>query len=507
MIKIISANIRGFHTNVGELTHQFVIKNNADIVFVVETFLDDKVAPNYAKIPGFSNWARKDRNTQGGGVALCYRENLQLQIIDCDIPEILEILLFKIIDAQGHGTLCLGCYRPPSQGPVLINFLMENLDRLMTSNNCQHVLVIGDLNQNRIQTAFDTLLAVYDLNNHVDFPTHQSGSSLDPVVTDLPPHLISCAPLGYVGSSDHLAVLTKIKMKKVREEDCTRTLWKWDSANWTAIKTSLARFNWDHIIQGNVNHQVISFNETVTSLIEEFVPHTTQTTKPSDQPWFGQRCKEASDKKYKAWRKYKRRPTHRNKLLHKNATKHMENTQKWAIAMWERNTQKKKTRRRVYWQQIMVEHHQDKQGDLRDSTIPPLMAQNGKMAINTEDKINLLAQHFAEKMKLSNNQQQTIKLPQMARDEMPTIRISQSEVYNILIGLDEKKAVGPDGISPRLLRRCAKEISLPLTRIYNNCLSAKEWPHIWKTSNVIPIHKKGSKSELKIIDLCLCCHQ
>ena len=40
---IVSANLRGFHTNVGELTHRFILPNNADIVFVCETFLDSSV--------------------------------------------------------------------------------------------------------------------------------------------------------------------------------------------------------------------------------------------------------------------------------------------------------------------------------------------------------------------------------------------------------------------------------------------------------------------------------
>lgn len=71
-VRILSANVRGFHTNVGELTHQFVLKHKADVVFLEETFLDDTVPPSYARISGYTPWHRKDRNTQGSGVALCY---------------------------------------------------------------------------------------------------------------------------------------------------------------------------------------------------------------------------------------------------------------------------------------------------------------------------------------------------------------------------------------------------------------------------------------------------
>ena len=171
-LRILSANIRGFHTNVGELTHQFITKHKVDIAFVEETFLDGTVSPNYGKIPGYTSWHRKDRHTQGGGVALCFKKNLHIQLIDYPTPDNLEMLIFKYIDRDLGTILCCGCYRPPTQGPQLLEFLMENLDLLVKANNCKYVLLFGDLNQHRVQTVFDDLLAVYDLQNYVNFPTH-----------------------------------------------------------------------------------------------------------------------------------------------------------------------------------------------------------------------------------------------------------------------------------------------------------------------------------------------
>ena len=59
-----------------------IIKNRADVVFVCETFLDDKVPVNYARVRGYSSWLRRDRSTQGGGVAFCYKETLNIQVIE-----------------------------------------------------------------------------------------------------------------------------------------------------------------------------------------------------------------------------------------------------------------------------------------------------------------------------------------------------------------------------------------------------------------------------------------
>lgn len=82
----------------------------------------------------------------------------------------------------------------------------------------------------------------------------------------------------------------------------------------------------------------------------------------------------------------------------------------------------------------------------------------------------------------------------MTLENLEKISIREKEIYTILRSIDEKKAVRPDGISPRLLRRCAKEIEPPLTILFRNCLKAKKWPQLWKISHVVPVHKKGNKT-------------
>ena len=166
-LRIVSANVRGFHTNVGELTHRFVGTKNPDIVFVTETFLDDNIPPTYARIQGYSTWIRKDRSTQGCGVALCHKTFLDLIVLDTPIPERLEMLIFKIKGDGGRSILCMGCYRPPTQGIVLVDFITENIDHLMTAHQCENVLILGDLNPPGIQNAFESLLTVFDLQNHI----------------------------------------------------------------------------------------------------------------------------------------------------------------------------------------------------------------------------------------------------------------------------------------------------------------------------------------------------
>ena len=88
------------------------------------------------------------------------------------------------------------------------------------------------MNQNLVMRSFEELLTIFGLTNHVNFPTHISGSSLDPVITDLPSSIVCCRPLGYVGSSDHQAVYTSINVEQANDDAVTRTTWLWKQGNW-----------------------------------------------------------------------------------------------------------------------------------------------------------------------------------------------------------------------------------------------------------------------------------
>ena len=59
-----------------------------------------------------------------------------------------------------------------------------------------------------------------------------------------------------------------------------------------------------------------------------------------------------------------------------------------------------------------------------------------------------------------------------------------------------RKATGPDGISPRLLKEVGNAISKPLSKLFNLSLEIKTILEVWKRANVIPIYKKGEKTNI-----------
>ena len=79
---------------------------------------------------------------------------------------------------------------------------------------------------------------------------------------------------------------------------------------------------------------------------------------------------------------------------------------------------------------------------------------------------------------------------------MPDISINVSGVHKLLSDLNPFKATGPDAISARFLKETANELAPMLTCLFHQ-LTTGEIPQDWKKAYVIPIHKKGSKTDPK----------
>ena len=48
----------------------------------------------------------------------------------------------------------------------------------------------------------------------------------------------------------------------------------------------------------------------------------------------------------------------------------------------------------------------------------------------------------------------------------------------------------------------APSICKPLTLLFENCPASREFPNVWKKSNIVPVNEKGDK-QLKTTDWCL----
>ena len=76
------------------------------------------------------------------------------------------------------------------------------------------------------------------------------------------------------------------------------------------------------------------------------------------------------------------------------------------------------------------------------------------------------------------------------------MQFSEDNVTQLLLESNVCKPPGPDNIHPRVLKECAKELTLPLFLLFKKSLSAGRLPAAWKEGHVTPIFKKESRSDV-----------
>ena len=80
------------------------------------------------------------------------------------------------------------------------------------------------------------------------------------------------------------------------------------------------------------------------------------------------------------------------------------------------------------------------------------------------------------------------------RSLLDNIIITEKMVRKKLSEIRADKAGGPDQLTPWLLLLFRDEISCPLWLLFIKSLQDGVVPQDWKTANVLPIFKKGSRS-------------
>ena len=76
---------------------------------------------------------------------------------------------------------------------------------------------------------------------------------------------------------------------------------------------------------------------------------------------------------------------------------------------------------------------------------------------------------------------------------LSNILFTESDVLKVLSSLDCSKACGPDGVSPAILKHCAKDLAPSLVTLFNLSMEQSKVPTSWKSANVIPVHNKGDR--------------
>lgn len=176
-------NVRSLNNKTAVL-HDIILNNALDFFCICETWHqpNDFINLNMSAPPGYTYIERPRLSGKGGGLAVIYRADISVTEITIPCVSSFECIAFKVNGVSPVLTVLI--YRPPKPNPL---FFFTELTELLTSLSavCPAMIVTGDINihvdnsNSNLTVDFMDALDCFNMTQHVKFPTHNKGHTLD----------------------------------------------------------------------------------------------------------------------------------------------------------------------------------------------------------------------------------------------------------------------------------------------------------------------------------------
>ena len=132
----------------------------------------------------------------------------------------------------------------------------------------------------------------------------------------------------------------------------------------------------------------------------------------------------------------------------------------------------------------------------RLSLIPPIIV-NNILILNCAEKCKHFVNYFSNQCKPILNDSILPPFEFITDKRISNIVFEDEKILSLIRNLNPDKAMGPDGISTRMLLISDTSIVLPLKIIFHNIIRTSIYPDLWKYANITPTHKKNNKQQIK----------
>jgi hypothetical protein len=226
--------------------------------------------------------------------------------------------------------------------------------------------------------------------------------------------------------------------------------------------------------------------------MEAFIPFS-YSSSASSSHWFGGACSDSIKNRNAAYRQWLADPspiTHSNFILARNrAHSILRNTKHNFIHNKCKNASENPSSR-SFWSLI-----KQITKNFTPSSFPPLFSTDGSVVSSPEDKAALFVDRFSTNSNVSDFGISPPTILPLSEPSLKPIFFSYRDVHCALLKLNVRKAYGPDGIPPVVLRECSGALATVLTKLFRLILKTKIFPSSWKQAVVQPVLKKGDPSD------------
>ena len=195
--------------------------------------------------------------------------------------------------------------------------------------------------------------------------------------------------------------------------------------------------------------------------------------------------------KDKAWKQFDDLPssTNLNLALHKQKEYESKQTQK-IIELENKILGNFKTKPKIVYKYL------NSKRKIKES-VSTLKDKNDKIIKDPRQAATLLADFFSSTFVQEPHVPLEEECYTSSSECISDLCITFEMVQTVLKNLDKNKSMGPDNIHPKVLSVLSgnKNFVESVQKLFNMCFSSGEIPKIWKTANVMALHKKGSKMD------------
>ena len=273
------------------------------------------------------------------------------------------------------------------------------------------------------------------------------------------------------GTSDHIAIFVRYNVSShLPPPPCFRRVYHWKSAPWHHIRGYFRRVQWDKLKFEPTSDAVDAFVKVLTEVRDRYVPSTIPTLK---RPiiWWNRFCQCSYQKKLQAWFRCDWPAYHIHMLAAQRAQ---------AIA-------------HHHYQRSLINKLQSGTTDRTWWNLTKNISGLNKPYNRSAPDVDSLASYFASKLSLSADFDPASSAVPPANSNVTckrSWRVKLSKVRSVLSSLDVKKAIGPDDVSPYILKHCSNELCYPVCMLFRRVCKTGQFPSSWKVSRITPVYKR-----------------
>ena len=262
-----------------------VVSKGINLLGIIETWLTIReTSSDLAEMTlhGFSFFQTPRVNKRGGGVGLFVSNAFKFTPINVPSLSSFECISGKFECGRTYLNI-LNIYRPP--GPAS-SFFSELQDLLFYIASLPHDLVLmGDFNLHLESSSSDVrqltgILESFDLNQHVNFPIHIHGHSLDVMIFSNRCDILSVSPSDAI--SDNFSVIADLKIPADHGHTVPQTITyrKLKAINMEAFKADINNSDFIKNPKSIATGLAQQYGSVLTTLVDFHAPLATKMISP-----------------------------------------------------------------------------------------------------------------------------------------------------------------------------------------------------------------------------------